>query len=195
LADDFLSRLKLGERAAFNEVVREHHGALFRMLQRILGNDADAQEVAQEAFLAAYQGIGGYEGRSSVKTWLISIGYRRAMDHLRRKHGDPWLLEGDLTTSPAWESLKLVVAVTEWTASPEDTYQRLEIREAMNALLAKVPAASRAVFELRDVQGFTVEETAQALTMTDGAVRVRLHRIRQYLAAGLQQRFGREGSK
>lgn len=190
---DLLARLKRGERSAFDQLVRQHHAPLYRMLLRILSHDADAQEAVQETFLAAYQNFNGYEGRSSIRTWLLSIGYRKAMDLLRRKYSDSWQVDGDLQLSPVWESVKLVAVVTDWTATPEDIYQRAEIREALKEALADVPAASRAVFELRDVQGFTFEETALALDMPEGALRVRLHRVRQFLAARLQQRFGRKG--
>ncbi|MBI4082245.1 MAG: sigma-70 family RNA polymerase sigma factor [Candidatus Lambdaproteobacteria bacterium] len=186
---DFIERLKRGDRDAFNEVVRQHHGSLYRLVRRLLGDRDDAQDVVQETFLAAFQGISGFEGRSALSTWVLAIGYRKAMDRLRRAHNDPWQLEGDLQNSPIWERVGLVAQITDGSPTPEDNAHRAEIRQALREILAKVPAASRAVFELRDMQGFTSRETALALGMTEGAARVRLHRVRQLLAAEMRIRL------
>jgi RNA polymerase sigma-70 factor (ECF subfamily) len=79
---------------------------------------------------------------------------------------------------------------TDWSASPEDQFQRAEVRAAVTAALEGVPAGERAVFELRDMQGLSFEETAEVLGITEGAARVRLHRVRQHLMIELEQRLG-----
>ena len=192
--DNWLERLRAGGHEAFNDLVRRHHGSVFRLALRMLRNRADAQEVAQESFLAAYQGIAGYEARASLQTWLLSIAYRKAMDRLRRDSAAPWST-GTLNDAELGRIAESVQGVTDWDENPEQHYGRSQVREQLRAALARLPAESRAVFELRDMQGFSSQETAQVLGIAEGTVRVRLHRVRQYLMGELGFLFGGKGTR
>ena len=193
LPEDWLERLQAQDHEAFNTLVRLQHAAVFRLAERMLRNRDDAQEVAQESFLAAYEGIGRFQQRASIKTWLLSITYRKAVDRLQRRTQEGTLLAGTLDDNELWKIAQSVEQLTDWGRNPEQAFNRLEVREHLDAALAKVPAESRAVFELRDVQGLSSQEAAEVLGINEGAVRVRLHRVRQYLMRELQSLFGGKG--
>ena len=182
-------RLADGEAEAFDEAIRQYHGSLYRLCHRVLDNDDDAQEAVQETFLAAYQGRDRFRAESQVHTWLCSIAYNKAMDTLRRLVRDQWMLEGELEDSPIWEKVQAVADFTEWIENPEQNYERGELQMLLEEALGKVPAVSRAVFELRDLQGFSSQEVAETVGISEGAVRVRLHRVRQYLTVELENMF------
>src|SRR3990172_6015164 len=96
LPEDWLERLRAREHEAFNQFVRLYQAAAFRLGQRLLRHGDDAQEVTQDAFLAAYEGIAGFEQRASLRTWLLAITYRKALDRLKRRASEGHLLSGVL---------------------------------------------------------------------------------------------------
>lgn len=192
LPDNLVERLKRGEHEAFNELVRACHASVFRLANRLLRNVDDAQEVAQECFLAAYQGIGKFQERANVRTWLLSIAYRKAVDRLKRRTTNEWQLFGQLDDADFWDKRRSVQDFTDWKSNPEQTFDNNRMSERLKAALEKVPAESKAVFELRDLQGLSSREAAEALGISEGALRVRLHRVRQFLMTELNEIFGRD---
>ncbi len=182
-----------GDAEAFNELVRLYHPSVFRLANRMLRNADDAQEVAQEAFLAAYEGAAKFKGQSHIRTWLLSITYNKTVDRLKKTIKDNWFIAGDLEKSEKWEIVEKVTKFTDWGRNPEQNFQSAEIRASLETALSTVPAESKAVFELRDIQGLTSKEVADALGITEGTVRVRLHRVRQYLMVAMQNFFNPEG--
>ena len=193
MTDGLEKRMQAGEAAAFDEVVGLFHESLFRLCRRMLGNDADAQEAVQEAFLAAYQGREKFRGEARVRTWLLSIAYNKCLDRLRRASRDQWILEGHLESSPLWDRVAMVQDFTDWGANPEQNFHKEAMREALRDALVQLPALSRAVFELCDMQGMTGREAAQATGISEAAARVRLHRVRQYLMVAMQDFFEQGG--
>ena len=193
LSEDWLERLRARDHEAFNQFVRLYHAAAFRLAQRLLRHADDAQEVTQDAFLAAYEGIAGFEQRASPRTWLLAITYRKALDRLKRRASEGHLLSGVLDDDALWKIAQRVEHLTDWGENPEHHFSRAEFTERLNSALGRLPAESRAVFELRDVQGLSTLEAAQVLGMSEGALRVRLHRVRQYLMSELQSLFGGKG--
>jgi len=190
LPDDWLERLRAQDHEAFEAFVRLHHGAATRLARRLLRNADDAQEIVQEAFLAAYEGIGGYAGRASLQTWLLSILYRKAVDRIRRLAGEGIQLGGVLDDDALWKIAQSVPQHTDWGRDPEQNFRQSELSALLQAALGKLPPESRAVFELRDLQGLSSREAAEVLGMNEGAVRVRLHRVRQFLMQELHGPLG-----
>ncbi|MCZ6646698.1 MAG: sigma-70 family RNA polymerase sigma factor, partial [SAR324 cluster bacterium] len=187
------ARVINGDKSAFDELVRLYHPALFRLANRLMRNLDDAQEVVQESFLAAYEGMGRFKGQSHIRTWLFSITYNKAVDRLKKATRDNWYIAGDLEKADFWENVEKVNKFTDWRANPEQNLQAAQIRETLAKALNSVPAESKAVFELRDVQGLTSREVADALEIEEGTVRVRLHRVRQYLMVAMQDFYDQEG--
>ena len=192
-AKKLAERAAQGDADAFNELVRLYHPALYRLANRMLRNRDDAQEVAQEAFMAAYEGMARFQGQSHIRTWLLSITYNKAVDRLKRTTKDNWFIAGDLEKSEKWEIVERVTRITDWGGNPEQTFQASELRGALEKALAVVPAETKAVFELRDIQGLTSKEVAETLGISEGTVRVKLHRVRQYLMAAMEDLFSVEG--
>lgn len=190
---DIPARLAGGELELFNELVRSHHASLFRLANSLLRNVDDAQEVVQEAFLAAYEGRKSFKGRSDIKTWLLSITYNKTMDHLKRSSRDRWLIDGELKGSPLWENVVKVRQFTDWGRNPEQNYHNAELMECLENALQALPAESKAVYELRNIQGLSSNKVAETLAISEGAVRVRLHRVRQYLLVALESFFEGKG--
>ena len=94
-----------------------------------------------------------------------------------------------------WRIAQSVQRLTDWAVDPEQHYARGELRERLHEALARLTPETRSVFELRDLQGLSSQETAEVLGISEGAVRVRLHRVRQYLMAELQSLFGGKGAQ
>lgn len=163
-ASDFelLERARQGDTAAFHELVDRHATGLYRLACALTGDRAEAEDVMQETFLGAFQGMRGFRGRSSVKTWLIGILNRRAARHHRRRMRHPALpLEG-ADRQPAARH------------APE---ARIDVNEA----LGRLSPEHRQVLVLREVEGMTYAEMAQVLGVPLGTVESRLFRARQEL--------------
>ena len=188
--ENLVARLQAREHDAFDQLVRLCHAPVFRLAQRLLRNVDDAQEVAQDTFLAAYEGIGGFQGRASIKTWLMAITYRKAVDRLKKRTDEKLQLAGGFDDSELWKIAKNVDDFTDWGENPEEHMNRRQISGVLDQALSKLPADSRAVFELRDIQGLSSREASEILGLNEGAIRVRLHRVRQYLMRELQNLLG-----
>lgn len=194
-AEPPVEKVAAGDPETFNDLVRRFHGSLYRLALRLVRNEHDAQEIVQESFLAAYEGCAKFQGRSKVRTWLLSITYHKAVDRLKRRTRDAWSLTGNLEESPLWDRVEKVGEFTDWSQDPEQYFQRTQLLETLEGALREVPAESKAVFELRDVQGMSSKEVAETLGISEGAARVRLHRVRQFLLGRLQGLFGPEPGK
>lgn len=193
--DNLIVRLRDREHEAFNEMVRLCHAPVFRLAQRLLQNVDDAQEVAQETFLAAYEGIEGFQGRSQIKTWLLAIAYRKTMDRLKKRIQERELFPETMDETEMWKITQNVDDFTDWGPNPEQYVNRNQISGILKEVLSKMPTESRAVFELRDMQGFSSKEVSEILGVQEGTIRVKLHRVRQFLMREMETLFGGKGKK
>src|SRR3954447_13979344 len=189
-----------GGAAAFAGLVRRHHAGMRRLARHHVASDAVADEVVQEAFLAVVSGIGRFEGRSSVKTWMYTILVNLAKTRGTRERrivpfsalgpdagddGGPSVpAERFQGASDAWPG--------HWATPPcpwEDPERRLaslETRRLLRGAIAMLPTAQQAVVTLRDVEGFGAEEVCAMLGLTAANQRVLLHRARARLRAALE---------
>ena len=162
---ELLDRCRRGEPAAFEELVRLTHRRVFTLAYRLVGDRHEAEDVAQDAYLRVYRGLPGFRGDSSLDTWLYRITANAAVSHLRRRGRF-----GDLLADPD----DVVDVPDEVGADPVD---KDEIQRALVAL----PVAQRTVLVMRDAYGFSIAEIADAMGLTEGAVKVRIHRARRRL--------------
>src|SRR5882757_6399595 len=142
----------------------------------IVRNATDAEDCAQETMVNAYRHLGKFRGEAKFSTWLATIAVNEGRQRLRRLKrakedslDEP--IEGDqqeFTPAP----------LTDWREIPLEALERKELREALRSAVAELPGIYRQVFTLRDLEELSVEETAQALGINPGAVKVRLHRAR-----------------
>jgi RNA polymerase sigma-70 factor (ECF subfamily) len=185
-----LARLQAGDGDAFEVCVRAYGGQLLLVTRRILGHEEDARDAVQDAFLAAYKGIGQFKGQAQLGTWLHRIAINAALGRLRsrQRHPEmsieallPHFLEGEHQVDPP----------VEWKATPDETLRSLETRELVQRCIGRLPESYRIVLLLRDIEGLATEEAARLLDTSTAVVKTRLHRARQALRTLLDPHFRR----
>jgi|SRR5919109_3290197 RNA polymerase sigma-70 factor (ECF subfamily) len=187
-----LSRLRAGESAAFEELVRAETGRLLAVTRRILPTEEDARDAVQDAFLFAFRSLDRFQGQSRLSTWLHRIAVNAALMRLRskrRKREEP--LDPLLPTY--LEDGHHAERFAKWD-DPADLIERAENKALVRRLINELPEAYRTVLLLRDIEGLDTEETAKVLDTTPNAVKVRLHRARQALRTLLAPHFSKEPS-
>ena len=188
MSDDMITRLKAGDQMAYAQLVEENANRIYRLALRMLGNEADAEDVLQETFLSAYKSIENFEQRSSLSTWLYRIATNAALMRLRRKEPAQVSVDepverddGDMVPRQFFDFCCL----------PEETLLQDEARTEMARAVEALPYTLRSVFILRDIEGLSTEETAQALDLSISAVKSRLMRARLKLREHLSLYFSR----
>jgi len=185
-----VARAKAGDDQAFAELVLHYEGRIFRMAKHILQSDEDAEDVLQESFMKAYSGLDNFQGNSKFYTWLVRIAVNEALMKLRKRKSDRSVsLDEQLDTGEDLVAREVAV----WDGSPEDRYSQEEIRGILEAAIATLEPIYRVVFQLRDVEELSTEETADALGISVPAVKSRLLRARLQLREKLTRVFRRKG--
>jgi RNA polymerase sigma-70 factor (ECF subfamily) len=141
-------------------------------------NEADAEDVAQEAFVKAFKSLASFRAEARFSTWLISITLNEARSRLRRKS----LVRMDSIDTPPDEDQNVSPALMrDWREIPSEVLERGEIRQLLQEAIERLPDIYRQVFLLRDVEEMNINETAEALNISIPSVKVRLHRARMML--------------
>jgi RNA polymerase sigma-70 factor, ECF subfamily len=173
-----IASILAGDTHRFHDLIRPHERSVYAMALSLLHNEADAEDVAQEAFLKAFRNLRNFRGESKFSTWLISITLNEARGRLRSKKNvklesldEP--REGEGTVSPA--------LLRDWREIPSEALERQEIRQMLQQAITDLPLIYREVFLLRDVEDLTVIQSAEALGISVASVKVRLHRARMML--------------
>lgn len=195
---ELLARLIARDKAACATWVREHHGRLVVVARAIVG-EAQAEEVVQEAWIAAFRALPQFEGRASLKTWLTRIVINAARGRLRvqkrlpmvsldEDHGDNLPLSERFDGTGHWAP-----ALADWVAdSPEEMLSREQLADCLQHYLGELPPAQQSALLLRDQSGLEFAEIAESLATTEANVRVLLHRARLKLLAVIN-RYEEEG--
>src|SRR5262245_5003268 len=183
---ELAKRVTDGDQAAFEAVMRRHNRALFRTARAILRDDAEAEEVLQEAYLQAYRRMESYRGEARLSTWLARIVANEALMRLRKHERRssivplrPGLADGEINE----------VAYSDMEQGPEAMAQRAEVRKLLEECIDALPGSYRMVFMLRAVEEYTVEETAAILGIPEATVRSRFFRARSLLRESLASEF------
>jgi RNA polymerase sigma-70 factor (ECF subfamily) len=181
-----LSRIQAGDKAACAECIEIHSPAVYRLALRLMENEQDAEDVVQETFINAFKAIDSFEGRASLATWLYRITYNAAMMRLRRPA--PQMLSVDETLS---SETQVVVPrqLFDWCCLPEEDFESDEVRLELENAIREMPESLKAVFVLRELEGLSTAEAAETLEVSEGAVKVRLHRGRLWLRERLTPYF------
>jgi RNA polymerase sigma-70 factor (ECF subfamily) len=198
----FLARLRQGDSAAYRILVRRFHASLVRFAASIIGSHALAEEVVQDTWLAVYAGVGKFEGRSSLVTWIFSIVANRARTRVSREGrlvGLGSLMEG---TSPTERGVPLtefkpdghwVEVPRLWDElNPERIVGGRQLWDHVQAVIELLPAGQRAVILLRDMEGRDAEETCALLEISAENQRVLLHRARSRIRQEIDRLVGVE---
>lgn len=178
--DDLPRRLRAGDGEAFEELVATQQHRVFAVAFRMLGNRAEAEEVAQEVFLRAYRGVAEFRGEAKLSTWLYAITGHLCLNRLA---SGPRRLA---SRSDGEEALRSVASDER---DPAAEAERREVRAALDRAIDELPDDRRIVVVLRDLEGLTYEEIAEALGLELGTVRSRLHRARMELKDRLEKFF------
>jgi len=190
-AAELVRLAKAGDLTAFEELVSRHERQVYSLALRMLQNTHDAEDVTQQALVSAIQHLNGFRGDASFATWLNRIATFAALKVIRKRKGlDTISLEEATEPQEDHDSIPHPEYIADWRQSPEQLVERNEIRQLLDAALAQLDEKYRLVFLLRDVEGLSVKETAEALGLGEGNVKMRLLRARLQLREQLTRTLG-----
>jgi RNA polymerase sigma-70 factor (ECF subfamily) len=179
---ELVASIRSGDARAMEALMRRHNRALYRTARAILRDDAEAEDAVQEAYIQAYRALGSFRGESRLSTWLVRIAANEALMRRRRR-------------MRAAEVIPIAAAgggmdadredATPDDTGPEGNALRGELRRLLEARIDALPEGYRAVFVLRALEEFSVEETAAALQLAQATVRTRFFRARSLLREAL----------
>ncbi len=187
-----LAELKRGDAHAFEQLVRMYSPRLLAVARRLLGNDDDARDALQDAFLSAFRALASFAGESRLGTWLHRIAVNAALMKLRKRRRHHEESIDHLLPSFLPDGHQRVPAAT-WTLAGSEALRREEDRQYVRECIEALPETHRTVLVLRDIEGLSTEEAARLLGIEENALKVRLHRARQALRTLFNARFGAEG--
>lgn len=182
--DEVVRRVRAGEVALFEVLVRRHNTRLYRAARAILRNEAEAEDAVQSAWLLAYQHLGDFTGAAALSTWLVRIAANEALGRLRRKVRAVPIEEAE------YEEERTMPDTTR-RDGPEDRAAARETVHLLERAVDDLPVPYRSVFVLREVEQLSTREAAQALDLGEEAVKVRLHRAKAMLREALGDAVGR----
>jgi RNA polymerase sigma-70 factor, ECF subfamily len=173
-----IAKILAGDSQLFHELIRPYERRVYVMALSFLRNEADAEDAAQEAFLKAFRNLSSFRGESKFGTWLVSITLNEARTRIRRR--DTVKMES-LDEPPDDQGHTLPALLRDWKEIPSEALERKEVRLLLQEAITGLPPIYREVFELRDIEQLSVNESAAALGISIAAVKVRLHRARMML--------------
>jgi len=179
---ELVRRAQRGERGAFDLLVLRYQHKVIKLVARLLRDPAEAEDVAQEAFVKAYRALASFRGDSAFYTWLYRIAVNTARNAMASRQRRPLDYEAELTEGEQ----TTVEARMRHTDTPEATVLSEEIRETVNRAVAALPEDLRTAIILREVEGLSYEEIAAAMDCPVGTVRSRIFRAREAIDRSLQ---------
>lgn len=175
---EMIAAILAGDTQLYHELIRPYERNVYLMALSYMKNEADAEDVAQEAFVKAFKSLASFRAEARFSTWLISITLNEARSRLRRKS----LVRMDSLDTPPDEDQNVSPALMrDWREIPSEVLERGEIRQLLQEAIERLPDIYRQVFLLRDVEEMNINETAEALNISIPSVKVRLHRARMML--------------
>ena len=178
--EEVVARVLAGDTALFEILMRRYNQRLFRIARGILADDAEAEDVMQEAYVRAFRDLAGFRGEARFATWLARIAVHEALARARKRRRLVPISGGEPPSPPAP------------VGSPERELENRELQAVLRAAVEALPDPLRAVFCLREIEGLSSEQAADALGITVENVRVRLHRAKRSLRQTLDEKIGRE---
>jgi len=189
-----VERTRAGERDAFRILVERHSQNVFRLAYRMTGNQHDAEEVVQEAFLRAYQKLGQFAARANFGTWVYRIAANYAIDRMRQRQKEEARRQNPGVDKEDGMEQDPLSQVHDPAPTPERLTQSLELRVQMEGALAALSHAERTAFVMRHWEGCGIEEIAEVLKSSSGAAKNTVFRAVQKLRAALEP-FVRAGEQ
>ena len=188
---ELVSRAQAGELDAFETLTTRYEQRVFSLAMRMLRQEQDAEDVTQQTFLSALENLNGFRGEASFATWLFRIATHAALKVIRKHKGLKTVsLEEATEGADRADSVPHPEFIADWRQSPEQLVQKHEIQRLLDEALARLDEKHRLVFLLRDVEGLSVKETAEALGLSEANTKVRLLRARLQLREHLTRSLG-----
>jgi len=184
---DCIRRILAGEKHLFHDLIRPSERGIYFLLLSLLRNEAEAEDAAQETAIKVYLNLKNFRGDSQFRTWVLSIARNEGLGRLRKmgtRREDSLDAEIDDQTGDYTHAI-----LTSWREVPSETLERKELGAILRQAIEGLPEIYRNVVLLRDIEEMDVRETAAALGVTEGAVKVRLHRARAMLQRDLAPRL------
>lgn len=181
--EEIVERVKGGDTALYELIMRRYNQRLYRVARAILHDDDEAEDVMQDAYVRAYQYLHQFVGRAPFSAWLTRIAVNEALGRLRLRNRNQPLDEIEQDGEP---HMKMVAT----SLDPEQSASKAELRALLEEALLGLPEQFRTVVMLRDVEEMSTSETAAALDLTEQNVKVRLHRGREMMRGWLFARVG-----
>jgi RNA polymerase sigma-70 factor, ECF subfamily len=188
---ELVQRAKTGDLDAFDTLITRHERRVYGLAMRMLRHEQDAEDVTQQTFLSVLENLDGFRGEASFSTWLLRIATHAALKIVRKRQGlDVISLEE--STEPAQNSdiIPHPEYIADWRQSPEELVTRRETQRLLDEALGRLDEKHRLIFLLRDVEGLSIKETADALGLSEANTKVRLLRARLQLREQLTQALG-----
>jgi RNA polymerase sigma-70 factor (ECF subfamily) len=185
---EYIRRILAGEKSLFHDLIRPCEQSVYFLLLSLLRNEAEAEDAAQETAIKVYLNLKNFRGDSQFRTWVLSIARNEGLGRLRKagsRREDSLDAEIDDQTGDYTPAI-----LTSWREVPYEALERKELGALLRQAIEGLPEIYRNVVLLRDIEEMNVRETATALGITEGAVKVRLHRARALLQRDLAPKLG-----
>jgi RNA polymerase sigma-70 factor (ECF subfamily) len=181
--EDIVDRVRAGETALYEIIMRRYNQRLYRVARAIIRDDGEAEDVMQAAYVQAYEHLGQFAGRAPFGAWLTRIAVHEALHRLRKRGRVDQFDDSEFDRGGG-------ANMVETSPDPEQITTRTELRELLEEAILDLPEQYRAVLVLRDVEELSTAETADALSLTEENVKVRLHRGHGMVRSWLLARVG-----
>jgi RNA polymerase sigma-70 factor (ECF subfamily) len=190
---ELIQRLRAGDEQAFVVLVRRYHDSMIGLASSFVPSRAVAEEVVQDTWMGVLRGIGSFEGRSSLRTWLFRILVNRARTAGARERRSVAIGDAEPAVDPSrFDAAGAWLSPPEaWIEEVDDRLRSGKLAGRIRSAIEELPARQREVVTLRDVEGLSSDEVCHVLEITDGNQRVLLHRGRSRVRQVLETEFGR----
>lgn len=186
-----IEQFRKGSPNAMEQIVGLYEESLYNFGFRMCGHKEDAEDILQETFLNAFRYLDGFREETKLKNWLYKIAANACRRKRRKKKGEPdyelsleALLPGDGDGG--------YYEIPDWSEDPSENLLQSELKQVIGEAVVALPPKYRMVFNLRDMEGFSTEETANILDITPQAVKTRLHRARLFLRESISERYRKD---
>ncbi len=176
---ELIQRILAGEKHLFHDLIRPCERSIYHLLFSLLKNEAEAEDAAQEAVIKVYVNLHLFRGEAQFRTWVLSIARNEGLGRLRKQGIRK---EESLDAASEDQTGDYTPAIlTSWREIPTELLEQKELREILRNAIEALPGIYRNIIVLRDIEEMDIRETAAALGISEGAVKVRLHRARGML--------------
>jgi RNA polymerase sigma-70 factor, ECF subfamily len=184
---DLVRHARAGEREAFRAIMQRGNQRLFRIARGVVRDDAEAEDIVQEAYLRAFTHMDSFRGEASIFTWLTRIVINEANGRLRKRRAHVGLDAVEAAQSRG--AHVIMFPQTDASLTPELDAARMQVRRLLESAIDELPEDFRIVFIMRDVEDCSIAETAAALDIREETIKTRLHRARRLLRTALSERL------